>query len=279
MFHAKKMVAKDFPFAVELANTMKWNMTKEDFEFNTKLEPNGSFVLLCGQERIGIATCISYGRIGWFGNLIVNENYREKGAGTLLVKHAIKYLESTGVTTIGLYAYEHLINFYCNLGFKKNSDFVVLKAEKTKYLEAEKQATMKECDLPALINFDNQCFGASREKLLTQILLRKGNACFVSTENGEVKGYVAAKIYGEIAEVGPLVTSKNHRESAISLLRSVLVRVANLEVLMCLPASETELLKIAFEAGFQKEVHVARMFLGSAVAENCVYLAESLERG
>ena len=279
MFHVEKMVAKDFPFAVEIANTMNWNMAKEDFEFNVKLEPNGCFVLLCGQERIGIATCISYGRIGWFGNLVVNENYREKGAGTLLVKHAIKYLESTGVTTIGLYAYEHLINFYGNLGFKKNSDFVVLKAKKAKHIEKEKQATMKKRDLPALVNFDCQCFGASREKLLTQIVLRKGNACFVSKENGEVNGYVAAKIYGEMAEVGPLGTSKNHGDSAVTLLRNVLARVANLEVFMCLPASETELLKTAFEAGFQKEFPVARMFLGPAVAGNCVHLAESLERG
>lgn len=279
VFHVEKMGAKDFPFAVELGNTMNWNMAKEDFEFNVKLEPNGCFVLLCGQERIGIATCISYGRIGWFGNLVVNENYREKGAGTLLVKHAIKYLESTGVTTIGLYAYEHLINFYGNLGFKKNSDFVVLKAKKVKHLEEEKQATMKKRDLPALVSFDCQCFGASREKLLTQIVLRKGNACFVSKENGEVNGYVAAKIYGEMAEVGPLGTSKNHGDSAVTLLRNVLARVANLEVFMCLPASETELLKTAFEAGFQKQFPVARMFLGPAVAENCVHLAESLERG
>jgi hypothetical protein len=82
-----------------------------------------------------------------------------------------------------------------------------------------------------------------------------------------------------MAEVGPLVTSKNHHESAVVLLRHILARVADLEVFMCLSASETELLKTAFEAGFQKEFPVARMFLGSAVAENCVHLAESLERG
>jgi GNAT superfamily N-acetyltransferase len=170
MFHVEKMGAKDFPFAAEIANTMNWNMTKDDFEFNVKLEPNGCFVLLCGQERIGIATCISYGRIGWFGNLVVNQNYREKGAGTQLVKHAIKYLKTTGVTTIGLYAYEHLINFYGNLGFKKNTDFVVLKAQKAKPIDTEKQATMKKRDFPTLVNFDCQCLGASREKLLKQIV-------------------------------------------------------------------------------------------------------------
>jgi hypothetical protein len=33
------------------------------------------------------------------------------------------------------------------------------------------------------------------------------------------------------------------------------------------------------ENGFQKEFEVSRMFLGSADPQDCVYLAESLERG
>ena len=57
---------------------------------------------------MGIATCISFGKVGWFGNLIVKEEIRHKGAGSLLVKHAIDYLQGKGVETIGLYAYPNL---------------------------------------------------------------------------------------------------------------------------------------------------------------------------
>ena len=48
---------------------------------------------------------------------------------------------------------------------------------------------------------------------------------------------------------------------------------------MYLPAAETELLDVAFKAGFKEEFRLSRMFLGSVVAKNCVYIAESLERG
>ena len=67
MFHVEKMTPKDYMFAVELANTMNWNMTVEDFKFNSRLEPNGCFVLFDDSKRVGVATCISYGSVGWFG--------------------------------------------------------------------------------------------------------------------------------------------------------------------------------------------------------------------
>ena len=71
MFNVKNMQVSDFPFAVQLANTMNWNMTIKDFEFMLKLEPQGCFVLLHNKERVGIATIVTFGKVGWFGNFIV----------------------------------------------------------------------------------------------------------------------------------------------------------------------------------------------------------------
>ena len=72
------MRADDFPFATKLANTMDWNMAMADFEFMSSLEPEGCFVAFQGSERLGIATSISFGNVGWFGNLIVKENARRQ---------------------------------------------------------------------------------------------------------------------------------------------------------------------------------------------------------
>src|SRR5665648_150285 len=123
MFQVKPLTRDDYPFAVELANTMNWNMANEDFEFAATLEPGGSFLLVEGSKRLGIATCVSYGKVGWFGNLIVKEGNRKKGGGTTLVTHAIDYLHAKGVETIGLYAYPHLVGFYGSLDFKADDDF------------------------------------------------------------------------------------------------------------------------------------------------------------
>jgi len=279
MFHVEKMEVDDFLFAVQLADTMNWNMTPVDFEFMTKLEPDGCFVLFHDQERAGIATSISFGKAGWFGNLVVKKEFRREGAGNLLTRHAIGCLKNKGVETIGLYAYPHLVNFYERLGFESDIDFAVVtgKATVSPIKDRLKEATNLE--VPEIIDFDRQCFGANRQKLLEAILLESGNLCFISTENSKITGYVAAKVHGKTAEVGPLICHANHEETAVLLLDTVLSRLNGVEVFMYIPKKEAELLNMLTKVGFKEDFCVVRMFLGSPVAKNCICTAESLERG
>ncbi len=279
MFRVEKMKADDFHFAVQLANTMNWNMAVEDFEFMVKLEPQGCFVLFHNQERFGIVTSISFGKVGWFGNLIVKESVRRKGAGSLLVRHTINYLKSKGVETIGLYAYPHLVKFYERFGFEPDIDFLVLQGKVGFPPTEEMVRKVKRQDVSDVIAFDCECFGANRKKLLEPILLDRSNLCYISTENSDVTGYVAAKVQGKMAEVGPLICRENHVERALLLLKTSLSRLNGLEVFTYIPKKETELLSTLHQAGLKESFSVVRMFLGSAVAENCIYAAESLERG
>jgi predicted GNAT family acetyltransferase len=280
MFHVEKMEVADLSFAVQLANTMNWNMTPADFEFMIKLEPKGCFVLLHGQERLGIATCVSFGKTGWFGNLVVKEKFRKAGAGHLLIRHAIDYLKGKGVETIGLYAYPHLVKFYESFGFEPDIDFLVLKGKAEVPSVAQKGVkAAKTQDVHGIIDFDCRCFGANRQKLLEPIILNKGNLCYISTENNEIIGYVAAKVYDKMAEVGPLMCHMNREDEAVLLLRTILSRLSGLEVFMYIPKKEAVLLNILYKAGFEEDFRVVRMFFGPAVAQNCIYTAESLERG
>ncbi len=76
MFQVEVMRPDDFDFAVTLANTMNWNMTPDDFQFSLALEPEGCFILKDHNKRLGLITSISYGKVGWFGNLIVTPEAR-----------------------------------------------------------------------------------------------------------------------------------------------------------------------------------------------------------
>ena len=279
MFHAEKMNAKDFPFAVQLANTMDWNTAREDFEFMSSLEPDGCFVLFEAQEPVGIATCINYGRIGWFGSLAVKEEFRRRGAGTFLVKHAMNYLKDKGVEAIGLYAYQHLTGFYKRLGLKPDVDFSVLSGSSFPPVAEETLEIANRHDIPALIEFDCQFFGGNRAKLLEPILAKKGNLCYFSSRDSEIVGYVAAKVYDEMAELGPLVCRQSSVDVAVALLKTILSKLGNKEVFVYLPAAEKILLEFLLNAGFREKFCVTRMFSGPRAGCNCIYLAESLERG
>ncbi|HVO36593.1 MAG TPA: GNAT family N-acetyltransferase [Candidatus Acidoferrum sp.] len=273
------MSAEDFPFAVQATNLVGWNLSEGDFEFALELEPDGCFILVDNTERIGIATTVNYGRIGWFGNLFVIESHRKKGAGSLLVKHSIEYLQSKNVETVGLYAYQERIPFYKRLGFKLDSEFIVLKGRSFSSPSNASLRELKKADLQTILEFDSSCFGSPRKKLLEPILLDEGNLCYLCADEGQIVGYAVAKVYGEMTEIGPLVCQKSHNDVAMDLLKALLNRLQNLEISTYVPEKEASILDMLKRFGFKENFRVARMFLGHRATKECISLPESLERG
>jgi hypothetical protein len=279
MFQVKTMRASDHAFATQLANTMNWNMAPEDFQFMASLEPKGCFVLLDGSRQVGIATCISYGKVGWFGNLIIEADCRHRGAGSILVTQAVDYLHNKGVKTIGLYAYPHLTHFYSSLGFKSDEDFSVLHNEDFGSITAKTLPIVGKQQFSSINKLDTQCFGGDRKKLLESIILKEGNASYYVSDRSGLVGYVAATIYDTNAWIGPLVCQVARNDIAILLMNRVLARVVGKSVYAVVPKKEVSLLESFAILGFKEEFSVSRMFLGEKPAKNCIYLAESLERG
>jgi GNAT superfamily N-acetyltransferase len=273
------MSPEDFEFAVQITDLMNWNLTAGDFEFMVELERDGCFVLFEDSERIGLATTVNFGSVAWFGNLIVDESHRGKGAGTQLVRHSIAYLMSKHVETIGLYAYMDRIPFYERLGFKYDSEFTALngKGSCLPVKPAAREANSQ--DLQEIVEFDKSCFGASRRKHLEPIILDPGNLCYIYAEQERMVGYVVAKVFRNMGEIGPLVCQKGREDVALNLLGAVLDRLEGCEVTMYVPNKECTILNSLKMLGFAEGFHVARMFSGPLLAKDCICMAESLERG
>lgn len=279
MFHVREMTEEDFQYAVQLTDTKGWNLIEDDFKFMLNLEPEGCFVLLDDSEKIGIITSISLGRIGWFGNLIVEEKHQRKGAGSLLVRHVINYLTSRNVEVVGLYSYIDVVPFYEKLGFKYNSDFIALEGKASASPIKSTIRKAKAEDLQKIIEFDSSCLNASRKKLLENIFHNPNNLCYLSIENGQVLGYIMAKVYEGMAEVGPLVCNPKRGDIAIDLVKAVLNRLEGFEVSFCVPEKESAIIDFLEKSGISERFHVARMFFKPISLKDCIYIAESLERG
>jgi len=279
MFHVEKMSPEDFEFAVHLSNTMNWNATKEDFEIMTSLEPDGCFILFFNSEKVGIATSISYDRVGWIGNIILSEKHRGKGGGSLIVKNAIEYLTKKGVETVGLYSYVDRIPFYAKQNFQFNSKFVVLKGKGFSASTKAHVRTANEDDMQQIFDLDRQCFGGSRRKLLEPILHDSANMCYVCTDDDQILGFVVAKVSDEASEIGPLVCKKEHEDAAIDLLKTVLKKLEGCEVSLCIPEKEVMIFNLLKKHAFKEDFRLARMFRGTPITNEYIYVAESLERG
>jgi ribosomal protein S18 acetylase RimI-like enzyme len=280
MFNVRRMSTEDIEFAVRITDTMNWNSTEQDFKFMMQLEPEGCFILMHDTVKIGITTTVSFGEVGWIGNVIIDESYRRKGAGRTIMEYAINHLKSRGAKTIGLYSYKDKVDFYAQFGFKQDWEFTILNgkafsshADTANIKKAGKTETQK------IVDFDSFHFGASRKKLLEKIVDTEGNLCYCHVENGEILGYIMAKVYDHYAEIGPLICRRESGKAAINLLTTMLNKLGDCEVSMCLPKSEENIINMLLDAGFKESFNVVRMFFGQLVFKDCIYIAESLERG
>ncbi|MGB9741389.1 MAG: GNAT family N-acetyltransferase [Candidatus Bathyarchaeales archaeon] len=274
------MSIEDIDFAVRITDTMNWNLTEQDFKFMMQLEPEGCFILMKDAEKIGVTTTVSFGIVGWIGNVIVDENYRRKGAGSTIVEYAINYLKGRGAKTIGLYSYKDKVDFYTQFGFKQDLEFTVLNGKAfSPHTKTTNIRKVGKTEMQKIVDFDSFYFGASREKLLEKIVNTEGNLGYHQIEDGEILGYVLAKVYDQYSEIGPLVCKMKNRKTAISLLTAVLNALVGRDVSLCLPKREEALINMLLNAGFKESFDVVRMFFGQLVFKDCIYIAESLERG
>ncbi len=280
MFHVEIMTREDFEFAVNLTNTSNWDMAAEDFEFNMKLEPEGCFVLSENSERIGLITTVSFEKVGFFGNLIISEKHRGKGAGALLAKHAIDYLkETTKVKTVAWYSYMNAVPFYHKLGYEEDADFIILRG---KGLASEKISDIRQAlksDVQKILQLDSYCLGFSRAKLMKLLLQNLNNMTFVAVRNEKLTGYAIAKVYDGSAQIGPIVTAEEQVKTASNLMGAIMGRLIGSEISLCIPGKKEEFLKVLEHLGFHEDFRVARMFSGEPLGNGCVFAAESLERG
>ncbi|MDR2203654.1 MAG: GNAT family N-acetyltransferase [Nitrososphaerota archaeon] len=273
------MSAENYGFAVGLANTMGWGMDISDFGFSQFLEPEGCFVLCEGSTPVGLATCVGFGKLGWFGDFVVEKESRGRGGGGVLLGHAIDYLRSMGVESVGLYAYPHLEDFYGRFGFRVGSGLKVLCNDLLQANSLFVGGFESGVDFSLLSDFDCEFFGADRSRLLEGILQKRGNLCFVARENGVVVGYVLAKVQKGVVEVGPLVCRPDRFMVVLDLLKVMLCRLVGRRVVLYLLDGQNVFEEFLLGVGFRIDFSLLGMFLGKSVFNSGVYLAESLERG
>jgi hypothetical protein len=259
---------------------MNWNMTEDDFSFMVELEPRGCFVLNSDSKPIGLATTISFDHVGWIGNVIVDKSYRRQGAGSFLVRHAIHYLESKGVTTVYIYAYPSKKSFYQQLGFSTESNFIVLYGS-LNILPPTSDIIVPatETHHPAIIDFDSRCLGFYRHKLLSALLSLSSTRCYLAVMNDSLQGYAIVKDYGSMAELGPVVWTRKGKRMSYDLVHSALRDNLGSDTFMCIPQNECALINSLKSNGFQEDFRVVRMFRGFPLHIDCMQIAESLERG
>ena len=280
MLHLEKMINNDYSFAVQLSNTQNWNMTIRDFEIMNKIEPLGCFVLYNDLEKLGVATCVTFDKIGWLGNFIIKQKSRYQGAGSFLLKNALLFLKNKNVQTIGLYSYTNLTKFYEKFGFKKDEELFTFYGQisiSSKKIEDVKVAKNK--IFSKILDFDHSCIQYNRAKSLLALFSEKSNVLYHLSENKKIIGYALTKIDENLVEIGPLVTRSKSETVALLLLAKIFDKLSGFKVIIYIPKKYEKIIRYVSRVGLKKQTNLVRMFYGQLIDITCICLPESLERG
>ena len=210
----------DFNFIIRLAELENIRYSNKDLNRIIDFEPDGCFIALDGERRLGIVTTITYGNVGWIGNLLVDKSTRRRGTGTNLIREAIEYMQKKDVKVPKLYCFPKRIPFYRGLGFKPeiNLQVMTMKGKKISFSEVKQ---LSEEELHEMSLLDKKIFGADRSRLLCRIHQEFPENCFAAYHKKKLVGYIMASGSEDEYELGPWIClPKYQNRYAEQLLRA-----------------------------------------------------------
>lgn len=255
----RKMTENDFVFCEELSDTLGWSYTKKDFERLLSLEQNGCFIAEKNGKRIGMVTTVLYGKLAWTGWLVVLPEYRRKGIGTSIVKHAIDYLKENGVETIRLEAGPTSSLLYEKLGFKKELDILMFNSGGRK-LGSKNVRNMDEKDLDKIAGFDEQYFGTNRGGVILGLYKSVPELYFVSEEESGITGYIMGMKNKFGIVLGPWVCENVN--AAEEMLKKMLDNTIGKKLYVSVPAINKNCVYLLKKYDFKESGKMFRMYLG-----------------
>ena len=258
----------------KLCEMVHWPLTLQDIRRLYELEPLGWFCAEADNQYIGQAMGMVMGSLGCIAMVVVRDDYRRKGVGTVLTAEALTYLRNKCIKTIRLDSTPEGYNIYKKLGF---ADEFPVYHYVTKVASTNKQwaripevKPMVVTDLEAAVEFDRRSFGDNRARVL-KALFNDAKA-FVIKRGSEIQGYVMYRDPGtRLCWLGPLVA--NEVLVAEKLLRRVLAELSGKEIRLGVPTANPKATALFEGLGFEKEFEIMRMVYGSKLeGENISFI-------
>jgi len=266
MVDVRQMTEADMTAADQLRSLAGWNQTFNDWQRLLSLQPHGCFVAEQDGNLVGTVTTTYYGsELAWVGMLLVHPDYRKQGIGGKLMKQAMGYLSTLGVTCIGLDATPAGETIYRKLGFQPRwglarweitsvPNFPVDNYLRVRCLESEK-------DLDEIINLDRITFGVNRAELLKLLVNDSLETYVIAGKGRRITGFGMVRAGSKAYSLGPLVAI--HKVDAEEIITALLKDINDQPCYWDIPGYNLVAVELAGQYGFHKQRSLTRMFLGS----------------
>lgn len=205
---------------------IEWYLTL-DFCYLIKVEWN--------ENVVGCGAVLSNANSAWLANIIVGQQYRNRGIGLAITEHLNTYAQ-TQTNNVLLVATKLGRPVYIKLGFKDDEEYVFFKSHKIDLPVSPNIIPYQPKYKDAILALDFACSGEVRPHLL----LPKLNESFVYLNNNVFEGFT-------IPTLGEGLTFANTTEAGLALLAMRLRE----EKRACLPKANTIAINFLLEHGYE----------------------------
>ena len=204
---------------------------------------------------VGTGIAVINDNVAWLGTIIVREDYRNNGIGTLITNHLIDYSKSKGIETILLFATELGLPIYQKLGFQHDLNYLSFKNDTIfQFCPEFKSITrITKKDYQQILELDYVVTGERRKELLTSTL----NTGF-KYKDDIIKGFY-------LPDFGRGLIIANSENAGLELLKFKLIHNQST---VCVPETNKPAIDFLTSIGFYQYLKIPRMYLSKNIIWN-----------
>ena len=270
------MTADDINFAIAMTDYERWGNAPADFARLISLDPKGCFVARDQGREVGMITTTTCDDYAFMGSLIIRKEFRRRGFGEALMRHAIEYLHGKKITCIELDATFEGVPLYRKLGFRDK--YLSFRLGRAASGESFRDSISPEYTPDEIFSFDRQMTGLDRSNILSH-LINEFNESVYTSRNKSLNGFALVFPRAENRkQVGPVVASSD--EVAAALVSDIVRDNSGHDLIIGVPEPSRSLAAILLEHQFEYREPSLRMFLGeNRKYESSIYGIISPEKG
>jgi len=258
------MTAGDLPFGLSLSQEAGWNQLPADWQRLLDLQPDGCFAAEWDGFPVGTTTTCIFGKVAWIAMVLVKTSYRGRGIGTVLMEHALRYLDERGVASVRLNATPLGQPVYERLGFVEQFRL----ARYQGMLAETREITGAEVALPehweALAALDCTVTNTDRRQFLSRLFAEQPENVRCVHQGGRITGYITARPGAWALMLGPCLGTP---EAARLLLADAGQRHAGQRVFVDVPLPNRAATSLVQAQGLTVQRTLTRMCRGVVLCE------------
>lgn len=286
-FIIRNLTREEAEVAAEWAGLEGWNPGLHDMDSFYSTDPNGFFGGFLDGELIACISAVSYGEgFGFIGFYIVKPQYRGRGFGLKIWRHAMRYMGGRNVGLDGVLAQ---VANYAKYGFRfayHNARYAgyanytgFFSYDNSDALPVPGLVRLADVPLSTVTEFDDTIFPVCRPAFLRNWITHTAHVSFGVLDGNRMVGYGVIRPCRKGFKIGPLAASgENVAEALFSALTE---HVGTRPVFLDVPMVNVAAVGFAIRHGMEKVFETARMYTHSepAIALDRLYGVTTFELG